>query len=290
MLDIVATRLPGVRVSSGSSRAVSAKCPRWLTPSCSSNPSAVRPSSTRHEAGVVHEQVEPVVLGREAVGEGGDRGQVGQVERPDVDQRGRQLPQQLPAGGVGAPGVAAGEHDRAPRAASTRATSSPRPELAPVTTARRPVWSGTSASVQLVMVVLDEDEYGFSFARMLNDGSSCQRESRRRPQQRPDLRGRAPARRRPGPRGSDGGDRGAGRCRRRHPVPAPPDQGGAAAGRADRLRGTARRRDRAGPRTGARRGSGGCGVRGAAGAPGGPSRRRSGRQGRGHHSRRAAAR
>ena len=33
----------------------------------------------------------------------------------------------------------------------------------------------------------------------------------------------------------------------------------------------------------------GCGVRGAAGAPGGPSRRRSGRQGRGHHSRRAAA-
>ena len=36
----------------------------------------------------------------------------------------------------------------APRAASTRAASKPMPELAPVMTSRRPLWSGTSRAVK----------------------------------------------------------------------------------------------------------------------------------------------
>ena len=40
--DTVTTR----SVIFGSSRLVSAKCPRWFTPSCISNPSAVRPNGT----------------------------------------------------------------------------------------------------------------------------------------------------------------------------------------------------------------------------------------------------
>ena len=45
MLDMVATREPGVASNSGSSRAVSAKWPRWFTPNCISAPSPVRASS-----------------------------------------------------------------------------------------------------------------------------------------------------------------------------------------------------------------------------------------------------
>ena len=65
----------------------------------------------RHQACVVDEQVEPLVLRLETVGEGGHRGQVGQVELPDIDQRGRHLTQQLPAGGLGPAGVAASQYD-----------------------------------------------------------------------------------------------------------------------------------------------------------------------------------
>ncbi len=46
MLDMVTTRDPSVARSNGSSRAVRAKWPRWLTPMWVSNPSAVSPRST----------------------------------------------------------------------------------------------------------------------------------------------------------------------------------------------------------------------------------------------------
>ena len=44
----------------------------------------------------------------------------------------------------------------APFAASCRAVSSPSPPLAPVTTAVRPCWSGMSAALQLMTILLNE--------------------------------------------------------------------------------------------------------------------------------------
>ena len=41
MLETVTTRLPSVFSSTGRSLPVNAKCPRWLVPNCSSNPSLV---------------------------------------------------------------------------------------------------------------------------------------------------------------------------------------------------------------------------------------------------------
>ena len=84
MLDMVPTREPGVASSSGSSRAVSAKWPRWFTPNCISTPSRGAGLVDRHEPGVVDEQVEPPGAGG---GERGDAVEVGQVQRADLDLR-----------------------------------------------------------------------------------------------------------------------------------------------------------------------------------------------------------
>ena len=114
-------------------------------PICSSKPSTVRRGRHRHHPGVVDQQVQRPV--RPPLGERPDRGQVGQVERAALDRRVR-APR--PAPGVRrrrpCPRPARSAPPCAPWAASASAVSRPRPELAPVTTARRPVRSGMSLS------------------------------------------------------------------------------------------------------------------------------------------------
>ena len=94
----------------------------------------------RHHAGVVDQDVELAVP---AVGERPHRGEVGEVQRPDlgvpVDRRGR-----LRAAGD----VADGEHDACAGAGrSARAVARPRPLLAPVMTKVRPSRAGRSWEV-----------------------------------------------------------------------------------------------------------------------------------------------
>ena len=80
MLLTVTTREPATGSSRSSSRPVRAKWPRWLVPNCSSKPSLVVCFGVVHHAGVVDQQVDAVVLGREFVGGGADGLQRGQVE------------------------------------------------------------------------------------------------------------------------------------------------------------------------------------------------------------------
>ena len=94
----------------------------------------------RHHAGVVDQHVEVAVPG---VGERAHRGEVGEVELPDlgvpVDRRGR---------GAASGDVADGEHDpRAGAGRSARAATRPMPLLAPVMTKVRPPRAGRSCAV-----------------------------------------------------------------------------------------------------------------------------------------------
>jgi hypothetical protein len=76
-----------------SSSPVRAKCPRWLVPNCSSNPSRVVCLGVNITPGVVDQQVDPRVLGPQLACGGADGIQRGQVEGLDRDVRAR--------GGVG---------------------------------------------------------------------------------------------------------------------------------------------------------------------------------------------
>ena len=72
-----------------------------------------------------------------------DRRQVGQVDAPHLDLRGRLRGEDLVARGSPFSTVRTASTTRAPAAARRSAASRPVPLLAPVTTASRPVWSGT---------------------------------------------------------------------------------------------------------------------------------------------------
>ena len=110
MLDIVTTREPAVARRSGSSRAVRAKWPRWLTPMCISKPSAVRPRSTAISPALLAEQVEAGLAGQPG-GELLDRRQAGQVERaaPRVSRPGAR--RRRSAAAASAVGLVPARHD-----------------------------------------------------------------------------------------------------------------------------------------------------------------------------------
>lgn len=146
-LDVTTTRDPGVCASLGRSSAVSAKPPRWLTPSCSSKPCVVRISG-----GIIT----PALLMSASM-----RGAV--IACPAAARTLARSARSSGRNARSAPGwvcrmcaIAASAFDRsrhasrtrAPRAASTRDVSRPRPVLAPVTMKPLPDWSGTSASVK----------------------------------------------------------------------------------------------------------------------------------------------
>jgi hypothetical protein len=94
-----------------------------------------------HDAGIVDQQVEALV--RATSRERSHGIERAEVERLDVERRGRRALADRSRGALALGRVAAGEHDvRA--GASERAASMPMPLLAPVITAMRPCWSGTS--------------------------------------------------------------------------------------------------------------------------------------------------
>src|SRR4029450_5549739 len=81
----VTTREPGTGSICSSSSPVRAKCPRWLVPNCSSNPSRVVCFGVNITPGVVDQQVDPGVLGPQFACGGADGIQRGQVEGLDHD-------------------------------------------------------------------------------------------------------------------------------------------------------------------------------------------------------------
>ncbi len=112
----------------GSSKTFGAKQPTWLTPNCTSSSVCIRRT---HHAGIVDERVDarPFAASSAAARRCRDplierqEGQVGARCRAGRSERWPPRPSPCPAG----------EHTRARRAASTRATSKPMPVLAPVT-------------------------------------------------------------------------------------------------------------------------------------------------------------
>ena len=88
LLLSVTTRAASARRSSGSRRPVSAKCPRWLVPSCSSKPSAVTSRfGHRHDPCVVDEQVERLIAIDHPLREVADRSEAREVQRLGGDRR-----------------------------------------------------------------------------------------------------------------------------------------------------------------------------------------------------------
>ena len=81
MLELTATtRERSVVTRRSSNRPVSAKGPRWLVAICNSKPSSGPAVGRPHDAGVVHQEVEPSVVGQDHVGGTAHRAEVGQVE------------------------------------------------------------------------------------------------------------------------------------------------------------------------------------------------------------------
>ena len=133
------TRAPPTAASGSSSNPVSAKCPRWLVPNWSSKPSAVSP-----RGGIIT----PALLISMSI-----RGWSAAIPaaNPRTDSSAARSSTRA---STAASGVSAVIRSRAasplarsravittvaPAAASARAVSRPRPLLAPVTTARRPL-------------------------------------------------------------------------------------------------------------------------------------------------------
>ena len=119
LLLTVTTRAPGRSSSVGSSRPVSAKCPKWFVPSCSSKPSAVSAPGGGHHARIAHQQVDAVgVLFGDAARDVVHAREVGQVEAGQrdgptrlggQDLRDRRLPAALVPAGHDDVGAVGGE-------------------------------------------------------------------------------------------------------------------------------------------------------------------------------------
>ena len=152
VLLTVTTREPSTGSMLSSSCPVSAKWPRWLVPNCSSKPSLVVAARRDHHAGVVDQQIDARIGGAQLVGGGADRVQRGQVELLHRDVGAGTLGGDAAAASLPLSRLRTASTTCAPLAARTAAVSYPMPVLEPVTMATRPDWSGTSASVHLVMI------------------------------------------------------------------------------------------------------------------------------------------
>src|SRR5690625_1878101 len=134
MLDTVTTRSP----MRSSSRPVSAKCPRWLTPNWVSKPSAVRRIGMFMMPALLTSTSKPPCWAAKSRTEARlPRSSAATVTSPS-----------MPSAICWALAVLRQAITTlAPLAARVRVTISPSPPLAPVTTKVRPCWSGVSASV-----------------------------------------------------------------------------------------------------------------------------------------------
>src|SRR5882757_2332582 len=131
----------------GSSRLVSAKCPRWLVPNCSSKPSAVRASGTC---------MMPALLMRTSIGPCHDDAKACTDDR-ELRSSSRTSVSLAMAFATACPlaGLRTASTTCAPAWASASAVALPSPLVAPVTTNVLPVKSGRSAAVQFVTVMQD---------------------------------------------------------------------------------------------------------------------------------------
>src|SRR5215467_3551272 len=147
LLLTVTTRDPGTGSIRSSSRPVSAKWPRWLVPSCSSNPSAVVP-----RGGIIS----PALLMSRSRREWLARICSAAARTESSEARSRRTTETVACGAAADSRATArsalpvsrqARIVTAARCASTAAASNPMPVFAPVTTAVRPCWPGTSATV-----------------------------------------------------------------------------------------------------------------------------------------------
>src|SRR5215218_2350214 len=176
-LDIVTTRGAGAARSRSTRSPVSAKWPRWLVPSWSSNPSAVVPCGGA---------ITPALLTSRSSGPSWA------AANARTDSR---LPRSSDASAGSAPGAAAARtsasaasplprlrqasRTAAPFRASSRAITSPSPLLAPVTTARRPRWSGISSAVHAHTARLRDERCDQGVERRAGERADLRLEQRR---------------------------------------------------------------------------------------------------------------
>src|SRR5216683_1923624 len=153
MLLTVTTREPGTGSICSSSSPVRAKCPRWLVPNCSSNPSRVVCLGVSITPALLTSKSILGCLARSSPA-------AARIESSEVRSRGWTMT--FAPGAVPAMRAAArlpfstsrtASTTDAPRAARTWAVSNPRPVFAPVTTASRPCWPGTSSLVHFAFMI-----------------------------------------------------------------------------------------------------------------------------------------
>jgi AcrR family transcriptional regulator len=171
-----------------SSRLASAKWPRWLVPNCSSKPSAVRPKGgTITPALLISSSISP--------------------SHEEANSRTEARLARSSARTSVSPGIAAAAARprsrsrtastvRAPARASACAAARPMPLLAPVTIAVRPVMSGMSAAVKVVMANnvddankdVNDNIIGYACRAMATAAISTQTHAPERPYHHGDLR------------------------------------------------------------------------------------------------------
>ena len=154
MLLTVTTREPGTGSICSSSSPVRAKCPRWLVPNCSSNPSLVA---------CLGVSITPALLISRSILGCLARSSSAAARMESSEVKSRRWTMTFAPGALSAMRVAArlpfsmsrtARTTDAPRAARTWAVSNPRPVFAPVTTASRPCWPGTLSLVHLPFIGL----------------------------------------------------------------------------------------------------------------------------------------
>ena len=124
----------------GNSRLVNANGPRWFTPICISNPSAVRPNGSA---------MTPALLIKTSNGSVVSAANARTESRLARSSRRTSAPSEISAAARSPLAVSrTAKITFAPAPARIRAASKPMPLLAPVIRKVRPCWSGRSAAVQ----------------------------------------------------------------------------------------------------------------------------------------------
>src|SRR5882762_2055802 len=174
-LLMVTTREPGTGSICSSSSPVRAKCPRWLVPSCSSNPSTVV---------CFGGNITPALLTSRSILGCRARSSAAAARTDSKQVRSRGWTVTSAPGAAPAMRAAAAlplsvsrtaSTTDAPRAARTRAVSNPRPVFAPVTTASRPRWPGTSSLVHFAFMIPPGPvaNYDVRLSTIINEVDTC---------------------------------------------------------------------------------------------------------------------
>src|SRR5882724_4827072 len=171
----VTTREPGTGSICSSSSPVRAKGPRWLVPNCSSNPSRVACFGV---------SITPALLTSKSIRGCLARSSAAAARTESSEARSRGWIMTFAPGAVPAMRAAArlpfsmsrtASTTDAPRAARTRAVSNPRPVFAPVTTASRPCWPGTSSLVHFAFMIPPGPvaNYDVRLSTIINEVDTC---------------------------------------------------------------------------------------------------------------------